>query len=321
MKYHQNVTIDGRDQPAEYANRKGSNFFNEGKWRNFIEPLLPPDPEDMTFVEIGCNAGLFLKLATEYGFRDVVGVEADIDACRMAEYYRDRHGLGYRVLNYTVGKDFDWDELPCADVVLLANVHYYVPLNEFLPFLDRMRWKAVECVVVSRDMRDRKHGHPLPDIESLRLYFRDWECLRVLQTSSNMLEGDPHPRRVHSLLFRSQLQRQPIGFHTKAWHDYPKQRELIELARAGGEPDLRDTENWRYWAQRKQADKEGRKDRWTDEQVMAHVRRRYDLARDIMENGMKEPILVRPDRVGIDGGNRAAILRLLGYKSVIVRVV
>ena len=63
--------------------------------------------------------------------------------------------------------------------------------------------------------------------------------------------------------------------------------------------------------------------RWlerTDEQVRGHVQYRLDLVRDIIENGMKEPILVRPDRIGIDGGNRAAILSLLGYKSIIVRI-
>ena len=36
IRYHQNITIDGQDMPAEYANRKASNFFNEGKWFNFI---------------------------------------------------------------------------------------------------------------------------------------------------------------------------------------------------------------------------------------------------------------------------------------------
>ena len=49
------------------------------------------------------------------------------------------------------------------------------------------------------------------------------------------------------------------------------------------------------------------------------VQLRYDLVLDIMENGVKEPLLVRPSRECIDGGNRAQILKLLGYGSVIVR--
>ena len=82
---------------------------------------------------------------------------------------------------------------------------------------------------------------------------------------------------------------------------------------------MEDTQNWPYWVKRKQLEKKKPQDRWSDEQIRAHVQRRLDLVRDIMENGVKEPLLVRPDRQCIDGGNRAAILKLLGYGSVIVR--
>jgi len=320
MKYHQNISIDGVEQPAEYGNRKDSAFFNEGKWRNFILPLLPADPQDRTFVEIGCNVGLFLRLAKEYGFDRVLGVEADPANCEMAERYRDACGLDYRVLNRTVGINFDWDELPAADVVLLANMHYYVPLVHFLPFLDRMRFKTIYCLVVSRAMRDKKHGHPLPDESSLRLLFRDWHARRAINTSSAMLENDPHPRRVHSLLFQSDLERQPIDDHTRGI-PYAKQQELIDIVQSGQDVDLEDTLNWAYWRERKQEAKGGRSDRWSDEELRAHVQYRLDFTRDILENGMKEPILVRPDRIGIDGGNRAATLKLLGYRSIIVRIV
>jgi len=320
MKYHQNLIIDGEEQPAEYRNRKDSAFFNEGKWKNFIAPLLPEDPLDRTFIEIGCNCGLFLKLATEYGFSRVIGVEADPDACAMAERYRDANGMDYKILNRTVGIDFDWDELPCADVVLMANMHYYIPLNEFLLFLDRMRWKTIYCLVVSRRMRDKKHGHPLSDIDALRLYFDEWEILRIIDTSSRMLESDPHPRRVHSMLFRSRLQRQPIEYHTKMWHDYPKQRELIDIVSEGRAFIPQQTMNWDYWVERKQTKKRG-SSAWSDEEILTYVQHRYNLVKDIYENGMKEPIIVRPDRIGIDGGNRASILRLLGHRSIIVRIV
>jgi len=322
MRYYQNIEIDDEDQPAEYGSRKGSAFYNEGKWQNFIAPLLPPDPQDRTFIDIGCNAGLFLRLATEYGFGRVVGVEADPGNVAMAERYRDAHGLDYRVLCRTVGVDFDWDELPVADVVLLSCVHYYIPMCEFLPFLDRMFWKCIDCIVVSRQMREKKHGYPLPDEEYLRLYFRDWTCQRVVPTSSRMLEGDPAPRRQFSLLFRSRLQRQPIGEHARVGYPYQKQQELIDIVRSGEDVDLTATLNHAYWVQRKQTAKQGRRDiRWSDEEVLAHVQYRLAFTRDLMENGMREPVLVRPDGCGIDGGNRAATLYLLGHKSIIARVV
>jgi len=321
-RYHQNITIDGVDQPAEYRSRKESKFFNEGKWQHFIEPLLPEDPADRTFLEVGCNVGLYLRMAKEYGFRDVVGVEADAEACAMAEQYRDANGMDYRILNRTVGVDFDWDELPAADVVLLSNMHYYIPMAAFLPFLDRMRWKTITCIVVSRHMRQRKHGHPLPDLDAIRIMFRDWEMERVCETSSVMLKNDPHPRHVFSLLFRSRLQRQPMEYHTKTWYDYPHQQELIDIVNSGEAVRLEDTMNWAYWVERKQTQKKDRpRERWTDDEIRAHVQYRLDFVRSIMAEGMKEPILIRPDRIGIDGGNRAQVLRLLGYNSIIVRIV
>ena len=119
--------LGGEDQPCEYGNCKHSAFFNEGKWANFIQPLLPAGPRDRTFVEIGCNVGLYLKMAKGYGFRNVGGVEADADACRMAEQYRDAHGLDYRVLNRKVGEDFSWDEMPVADVPGHSHNHDISP--------------------------------------------------------------------------------------------------------------------------------------------------------------------------------------------------
>ena len=319
MKYHQNIALNGEDMPAEYTSRKGSSFFNEGKWENFIKLFLPDDPTDRTFVEIGCNVGLYLKLATEYGFRNVVGVEADANNCAMAERYRDAQGLDYRVLHRTVGDDFSFDELPVADVMLLSNMHYYIHMQHFMPFLDRLRFKTINCIIVSREMREKKHGHPLPEVAPIRHMFKDWEMMRIKYTSSNMLKRDPHPRHVHSLHFRSPLQRQSIKDYTTRTQKYVLQQEWIDLIRAGKPFRLEDTNNWAYWVQRKQLDKEKPQDRWSDEQIQAHVQRRLDLVRDILEHGVKEPLLVRPDRQCIDGGNRAAILKLLGYNSVIVR--
>ena len=82
---------------------------------------------------------------------------------------------------------------------------------------------------------------------------------------------------------------------------------------------LEDTLNWQFWKERKQSAAE--KDRWTDEQIRIHLKRRFDLVLDLMNNGQREPILVWADGRGIDGGNRAQILHSLGHKSIIVRTI
>ena len=113
MRTYQNIEIDGVDIGLTPA-KKGSRFCNEGKWENFINPLLPNDCRDQVFVEMGCNAGLFLKMAKEKGFRDVVGVEQSTRTYRSARKYRDSLGLDYEILNRMVGEHFDYDEFIVA---------------------------------------------------------------------------------------------------------------------------------------------------------------------------------------------------------------
>ena len=77
VKWYQNVEgVDGA--VFKDPRRANSIFWGEGKWKNFILPLLPL--ERRTFVEIGCSAGLFLKLAMDAGFTNVIGIDADPDS-------------------------------------------------------------------------------------------------------------------------------------------------------------------------------------------------------------------------------------------------
>ncbi|MCP3955944.1 MAG: hypothetical protein GY697_27580, partial [Desulfobacterales bacterium] len=67
-------------------------FYNQGKWDHFIKPLIPFSPEGKSFVECGCNAGLFLLLAAELGFDKVFGYEGDDgwyqQACFVIDHFR-----------------------------------------------------------------------------------------------------------------------------------------------------------------------------------------------------------------------------------------
>ena len=91
VKLYQNIKLDGVAPQNEKKN--DSKFWNEGKWDNFVAPHIREDVRDQTFVEMGCNAGLFLKLAKDAGFRNVVGVEKDKTPVREGLRYRD--SIGY----------------------------------------------------------------------------------------------------------------------------------------------------------------------------------------------------------------------------------
>ena len=136
VKLYQNIPLDGVEW--QNSNRVNSKFWNEGKWDNFIAPLLPDDCTDQTFVEMGCNAGLFLKLAEDRGYRHMVGVEKDKTPVSEGLRYRDEIGYHYKIIKRTLGGkfgdhgDFDIDELPIADVTVMSTFHYYIEINSRL---------------------------------------------------------------------------------------------------------------------------------------------------------------------------------------------
>ena len=73
MKAHQNIIVSGIDV-GDNPERRGSRFRNEGKWDNFIKPILPKDDFEHTLIEFGTNAGLYLKLAKEHGYRILISL-------------------------------------------------------------------------------------------------------------------------------------------------------------------------------------------------------------------------------------------------------
>ena len=306
MRTYQNIEIDGVDIGLTPA-KKGSRFCNEGKWENFINPLLPNDCRDQVFVEMGCNAGLFLKMAKEKGFRNVVGVEQSTRTYRSARKYRDSLGLDYEILNRMVGEHFDYDEIPVADVTLMANFHYYLPINDFYLFLEKLRFKTCYCLVVSADIKE-KHWRARPRMADLKHYFSGWEEVGSVYPIS--IEKDSFPRKMWSVLFKSpSLQRRKISeLHWKK----PSLGKVDLVKRIASNEPLGDIKKLRYYEEANNF--MGRKG---ESRVIAYVKERIENLRSVKENGMKTPIFARSDGKVADGRHRILLLKELGYSSII----
>jgi glycosyltransferase involved in cell wall biosynthesis len=324
VRVYQNIVLDGVDV-GENAKKKDSKFWNEGKWHNFIEPLLPTNCEGQTFVDMGCNAGLFLRLAKERGYSRVLGVDKSRSTCQVAEEYRDSLGLDYKILHRTVGVNFDFDEIPVADVTLLSTVHYYFDIGDWLAYLDKLRWKTRYCLVVSRSVDPDRHWCPSGEIANIRNYFRDWTEVGAITDVPE--RGDPHPRTLWSLLFKSDLVRMPVDSiyiknqRHRTWVETYKRMDKAkrELAAALAENDVVDLEKTSYfgeWLKRKEGDR-----RWPKDKIKEFVQGKADLMLDVKRNGLKEPLIVKMFGQICDGGHRLAILRALGHKDAIVRLV
>lgn len=307
---YQNVVIDGVDR-GDNPNKKYSSYWNEGKWNNFIRPLLP-DPADGTFVEIGCNAGMYPKMAKEYGFRDVIGIEPSNSAFKMALEYRGQDD--YKLLHRGVGTNFSFDELPVADVVLLSTVHYYFDLNAWMKFLDELQYKTVYCVVVSRPLKKFGHWMPGATFSDVRNYFKNWEEVGAIPHFKS--QDDPHPRELYSLCFKSTLRRR-WDLQIDVRNSDGVDQGAADLAQMVASSDTVNPYETTYFS----TFKTRKNGRWSDEKIAQFVQSKIDVMYDVKNNGLRHPLLVQMWGKISDGGNRYRILNALGYKSAISRII
>ena len=282
MKVHQNIVIDGVDYGRRSV-RKHSKFCNEGKWENFIKPQLPKDCSGMSFLEIGCNAGLHLSLAKKHGFRRVIGIVKDKDAYDMAVKYRDSLGLDYDIWHEDIKEGYDVRSLPTVDFVLMANSHYYVFIPVFLDLVETLRRKTRSLILVSVQRAKVTRHYPLPDVKNVRHYFRLWQQTNYIRSDD---PGDPHPRSMYSIRFETELERRNID-------------EITSYA----ENKL---ENCRLHLKRVRHSLESG--------------RMKPLIDGVRQRELTFPILLRNDGLLLDGSHRIIAAKAAGLDDVIVEI-
>ena len=325
-RLYQNIPVEGfedQDPSRIYQDpiRKDSRFWNEGKWENFIAPLLSKNVTDSTFVEMGCNAGLFLKLAEDYGFRNVVGIEKNTTPVKYGLKYRDSIGYHYKLLKRCLGGrngengSFDIDELPVADYTIMSTFHYYIGINSWIKYLDRLKSKTRYVLIVSRPSMRKENWRAHSSHERLKEYFADWEEIGVVNDVSK--EGDPAPRDLFSVLFKSPvLERVALKDIDTSWikvHPlYVAMKDLAEQAKDNDNLDPFTTDYYEKYLQNKEG-------KWKVGTTRRYVLSKFNMMMDIKENGIRDPIILNQANEILDGGHRLSILEAFDYESVIVR--
>lgn len=322
-RWYQNVEVNDSTIVLEGTDRKNSKFWNEGKWDNFIKPLLPKDRR--TFIEIGCNAGLFLKMAINAGFKNVIGIESSQRIMDQAELFKKNNKYNYKLIQQTVGKDFEIDKLPTADVILLSNVHYYFPVGVFSNLVDRIKNKTRYCIVVGAKARRRK-GNAMYNIDSpgTRGYFKDWEEIKAIGGWEGNVwkgvenKGDPAPREeMYGILFKGGLNMVSVDDLiekikcSKENSLIPALEEFFEKVFDSKKFDYKKTLFYQFWKNREP----DQSPKWIYE-ILDYKKL---LAKDIQMNGMREPIYLGHTGGILDGIHRLFIAKALGYKHIIVK--
>lgn len=284
----------------------GSQFWNEGKWENFVEPHLPKSGAGMTLVDMGCNSGLFLKFAEDMGFR-AIGVDSDKEAVRRGLEWRERIGGKFEIREEKIESCLE--NLPIVDYTVFSNAHYYMPIDKWVEYLDRIHLKTRYIIVVTAEKNHINRCWASADVASIRNYFKGWKEVGFVDELP--LEDDPDPRRLWSLCFESpSIEKVPVESLDSSNH---VQDEFYgELDK--GKP-YQDTKYYKILKKYRAKWGQERLHRWLEERIRVYE--------DVKKNGVKVPILVdffKPDRI-VDGNHRYAMLRNLGFKEVFVRKV
>lgn len=299
--------LDGEPFTERDKKQIGSKFWNQGKWDNFVAPHLPEHGEGMTLVDMGCNAGLFLRFAEDRGFK-AIGIDSNIESVTRGRKWAKEHGYSYEIKHDTIEKCLK--DLPIVDYTVLANAHYYFTINDWMEYLDAIKLKTRYVIIVTAEKKHINRCWASADVPSIRNYFKDWR--EVSFVDELPLEGDPDPRRLWSLCFES-----PIIEKMSV--------DSIDSSNHVQDDFYAELDSGKHFSETKYYGiiKKYRRDKWSTERLNKWFQERVEVYNDVKQNGQKKPILIDAFKEGwlVDGNHRFAMLRTLGNKEVFVRKV
>jgi len=300
-KWYQEATINGAVMPT-----RRSNDTNQRRWQNFIKPLLPFKGEGRTFIELGCNAGFYCRKMSDRGFK-AIGIEKEPIFIRHAHYWQSCEPKNVKIIEGDIN-DYN---IPTAQIVLMANVHYWLTKEQLNKLVKKLRQRALYVLVVDRYKPVKEHKS-LCGFETLKKTFKGWEIVKQA-----MPEGKKH----YSVLFKnpSLIEKDTSElFHhqqlAKSKRFLPAYSELVRDILDGKEMDYKKTKYWDYLIWRRFKEK--------DMLLNRHVK----LVQSILDNGFIEPLTIgrvmgfefKENRL-VDGDHRYIIARELGIKKLICK--
>jgi len=295
-KWYQEATINGVKMRT--FRRRDT---NEGRWNNLIKPLIV---EGDAFLELGCNAGFYLRKAKDMGFRKAIGMEKDANYLRHAAYWESCEPKGIEVIAGAISPNFNWDEIPMVDTCLLANFHYWLTDEELKDCIGKLWNKTVYCLVIGRGNHITHTSKA--DKDTLLENFKRWKVVAERKYDkfySVLFKSDLDSYNVDSLYKLQQLtrSRKYEKAFTALIRDVMEGRKIIPA------PTL--FYEYTQWRQR----------RWPAPKIEAYVEGWIKLIKEITAKGLNRPLLCNLNNHILDGDHRIMIAKQMGWKNVIVR--
>jgi hypothetical protein len=206
-----------------------------------------------------------------------------------------------------------------ADVTLMSTFHYYIDINAWIKYLDRLIAKTCSVIVISRPMLKNDHWRAQADPGHVIQYFERWgQQVDFIYPPDT--DDDPAPRELYAVRYDSPLiKRVPIdsidlGSDPKT----PMHAAMMALAQliATGQPfDAMTTDYAQQWRKRKAG-------AWSDRVLRRFVNLKCGVMESVRDVGQIDPFIVQRETMKLsDGGHRLCMLKAMGYKSAIVRPV
>ena len=165
--WYQDAIINNVPMPT----RRGGRDSSEYRWNHFIEPLIEKEGKGRRFIELGSNAGFYLRKAKELGF-EAIGIENEPLYVAQAKYWEEKEPIGAK----TIEMDLNNYVIPVTHTVLLANIIYYLNPNQVSSLIYMLRKRALNVVVISRHERLSRIKYSC-EKNQIYEYFSGWEVI------------------------------------------------------------------------------------------------------------------------------------------------
>lgn len=303
-KYEVYQVLEGEPMSDRDKREATSKFWGEGKFNNFVKPFLKKEFEKETLIDMGCNKGLFLKMAEEMGF-NAIGVDSNAGAIEAGKRWRDENGYNYDLRQFSIENCID--TLPMADYTVLANAHYYFTVNDWLEYVDVMQYKTRYVIIVTDEKHHLQRCWASADVRDIREVFKNWDEVGFIDVMS---QDDPAPRKLRSLCFKSRfIDKMSVDTIDSSNH---VQDEFYAQLDEG--MDYKDTKYYKIIHKYRIRDHG-----WEPERLEQWFQERIKVYENIKKNGVRVPIILDKDNRILDGNHRYSLLKHLGFKDVFVR--
>lgn len=291
-KWYQNAIINGVAVPA-----RRRYDTSQHRWDTLIKPILPENGDHRLFLELGCNAGFYLRKASELGYQ-TLGVEKSDTFYKQAQYWEREEPIGVRIEHADIN-DYD---IPVNYITLIAQVHYWLTPDELDRLMEKLWAKSLHVLVVSRHTKASVHKSD-PRREAVMDFFKDWtflmSCLNdkhygLLFKNPTLREYETHNLYINQPFMRSQK-------FKDAFEAY------IDLVLTKKRFNYGNTDYWRYM-------------RWRGfTQKLSRAQTHYRMIKSVKRIGLTDPLIIGDHGILTDGNHRLMIAERMGIKRIICR--